>query len=203
MIPICGALSRSTKQPCRNMAGKGTDHVGQGRCKYHGGATPIKHGAYSKVARHKLRQLMDEITRRGDVLELHSEAVLLKALLADNLQRYQSRDQALQAWHRATSPAFRALIESNDFAEIKDAVLVIRKSEEIRPAEQPDLEAISMLIDRLGRTVERIHKTGAVCTRDQLIRILDRMGGVVASWVDSETAQKINEAWKNLDVEGR
>jgi hypothetical protein len=89
------------------------------------------------------------------------------------------------------------------FPEIKDAVLVIRKSEEIRPAEQPDLEAISMLMDRLGRTVERIHRTGAVCTRDQLIRILDRMGGVVASWVDSETAQKIIEAWKNLDVEGR
>jgi len=146
---------------------------------------------------------MDEIARRSDVLELHSEAVLLKALLADNLQRYQSRDQVLQAWHRATSPAFRALIESNDFAEIKDAVLAIRKSEGIRPLELPDLEAISMLVDRIGRTVERIHKTGAVCTRDQLLRILDRMAAVVAEFVDAETTQKIIEAWKNLDVEGR
>ena len=203
MIPICGAISRSTDQPCRNAAGKGTDHVGQGRCKYHGGATPIKHGAYSKVARHKLRHVMDEIARRSDVLELHSEAVLLKALLADNLQRYQSRDQVLQAWHRATSPAFRALIESNDFAEIKDAVLAIRKSEGIRPLELPDLEAISMLVDRIGRTVERIHKTGAACTRDQLLRILNRMAAVVAEFVDAETTQKIIEAWKNLDVEGR
>ena len=203
MKPICGAISRSTNQPCRNTAGKATNHVGQGRCKYHGGATPIKHGAYSKVVRHQLRHVMEEIDQQGDVLDLHSEVVLLKALLADNLKHYQLRDQALQAWHRATSPAFRSLIESNDFAEIKDAVLAIRNSEGIRPPELPDLEAISMLVDRIGRTVERIHKTGAVCTRDQLIRILDRMGAVVAALVDTETAQKIIEAWKNLEVEGR
>jgi hypothetical protein len=31
------------------MAGHGTNHLGQGKCKYHGGCSPIKHGLYSTV----------------------------------------------------------------------------------------------------------------------------------------------------------
>lgn len=46
---------------CRARAGKGTDHVGQGRCKHHGGASlsgpdnpAYKHGAFSKHFRSDL-----------------------------------------------------------------------------------------------------------------------------------------------------
>ena len=34
---ICGATAKSTGEPCKLPAGFGTDHVGEGRCKYHGG----------------------------------------------------------------------------------------------------------------------------------------------------------------------
>lgn len=34
---ICGATAKSTGKPCELPAGFGTDHVGKGRCKYHGG----------------------------------------------------------------------------------------------------------------------------------------------------------------------
>lgn len=50
----CGAKTRAGS-PCRLPAGWGTDHVGEGRCKLHGGASPrgvdsphFKHGARSK-----------------------------------------------------------------------------------------------------------------------------------------------------------
>ena len=33
----CGATAKSTGEPCKLPAGFGTDHVGVGRCKYHGG----------------------------------------------------------------------------------------------------------------------------------------------------------------------
>lgn len=42
----CGAKIRKSQAKygevlyCTNKAGKGTDHVGEGRCKFHGGATP-------------------------------------------------------------------------------------------------------------------------------------------------------------------
>ena len=37
--PLCGAKARTTGEPCRKYAGEGTDHLGFGRCRYHGGST--------------------------------------------------------------------------------------------------------------------------------------------------------------------
>lgn len=39
MTGICGAKTRA-KKPCKRPAGAGTSHVGVGRCKLHGGASP-------------------------------------------------------------------------------------------------------------------------------------------------------------------
>jgi hypothetical protein len=56
--PKCGGETRGNdpitggpgdKHPCRRVAGHGTDHLGTGRCKFHGGTTPRLHGLYSKV----------------------------------------------------------------------------------------------------------------------------------------------------------
>src|SRR4051794_5751686 len=48
----CGARKRQPQYPgetCRRPAGWGTKHVGFGRCKLHGGATPYRSGHYSTV----------------------------------------------------------------------------------------------------------------------------------------------------------
>ena len=52
--PLCGARKRQPRYPgetCARPSGWGTEHPGYGRCKLHGGATPYKHGRYSKVVR--------------------------------------------------------------------------------------------------------------------------------------------------------
>jgi len=36
---ICGAKAKSTGEECKLVAGYGTSHLGEGRCKYHGGAS--------------------------------------------------------------------------------------------------------------------------------------------------------------------
>lgn len=53
-LPLCGAKTRAGT-PCRRPAGWGTDHVGEGRCKLHGGRSPrgflhprYKHGRYAE-----------------------------------------------------------------------------------------------------------------------------------------------------------
>lgn len=53
-LPPCGAKTRAGT-PCRRPAGWGTDHVGEGRCKLHGGRSlrgflhpRYKHGRYAQ-----------------------------------------------------------------------------------------------------------------------------------------------------------
>jgi len=62
---ICGAKSKQTGQPCKQRAGWGTDHVGTGRCKLHGGRSPgapkgnkytRTHGAYETIIRDRLTE---------------------------------------------------------------------------------------------------------------------------------------------------
>lgn len=49
-LPRCGGTNRSGG-PCELAAGQGTDHVGHGNCKHHGGSTPngVKHGATQRA----------------------------------------------------------------------------------------------------------------------------------------------------------
>jgi hypothetical protein len=203
MLPICGAHSRTTGKPCQNVAGKGTDHLGQGRCRYHGGATPIKHGLYSKVRRGRLGQRIAEIASRTDLLDLNEELALLKALLQQWLLEHQSLVDGIRSWHRSTSPAFKILLQSNDASEIREAIVALRAAETSRPGQLPAVDIITMLTDKIGHTAERIAKMSTVCTRGQVQRILDRMGTIVAEHVDEQTGQKIIQGWANIELEQR
>lgn len=84
---VCGARNRELI-PCGNKAGKGTDHVGEGKCKYHGGsasnvtAKNFKHGRYSKIkTQHPmLRQKMEELQGDTDVFDLRNEILKIRAI---------------------------------------------------------------------------------------------------------------------------
>jgi hypothetical protein len=66
---------------CRRPAGWGTDHVGQGRCKLHGGCVPVKHGRYSKIIRPTIQRRLAELEAlEQDPLDLLPELNLLRAL---------------------------------------------------------------------------------------------------------------------------
>jgi hypothetical protein len=75
----CGAKNRQG-QPCARPAGWGTDHVGSGRCKMHGGKTPIKHGRYSKTVRERLGPILEQLEADPDPLNLLPELHLLRAM---------------------------------------------------------------------------------------------------------------------------
>jgi hypothetical protein len=201
-LKICGALSKSTQKPCQNIAGKGTDHVGEGRCRFHGGATPIKHGLYSKVRRTRLGQRMAEIENDPELMELKPELAYLKALAEQIAQNYQKQEAALRAWHRAESLVYQTLIETHDPIEVRDAVVELRAIEPERPTELPDAKIIATLVAEIGRTQDRIRNAESVCTRRQIGQILDRMAGVVGQFADEDTTRKIRDGWMSLPVEG-
>jgi len=57
----CGAYARSSGQPCKQYA------LANGRCHYHGGKTPIKHGRRTKKAIAENR-LISQLVRESKVL---------------------------------------------------------------------------------------------------------------------------------------
>lgn len=86
-MTVCAAKTRKGS-PCQRPSGWGTPHPGIGRCKLHGGATPIKHGLYSKYTPESIRTKTTEFLQ-ADPLDLTSELALLRALLAEFLARYE------------------------------------------------------------------------------------------------------------------
>jgi len=69
--------------------GKGTDHVGEGRCKFHGGSSSNieaknrKHGLYSKVqvAHPLLEEKVNQLRKDHDVFDLREEILKLRAII--------------------------------------------------------------------------------------------------------------------------
>lgn len=86
--PKCGAKTRTTGKPCKKPQGWGTQHVGFGKCRLHGGATPIKHGRYSLVHRQSLQAKVSEFLADPAPGDLSSELALTRALLQDYLNRF-------------------------------------------------------------------------------------------------------------------
>lgn len=88
-MTVCGAKTRQGT-PCQLLAGWGTDHVGTGRCKLHGGNGGAKpqHGRYSIVKRQSLQAKIDQFANDPQAGDLRGELALMRALLQDYLDRF-------------------------------------------------------------------------------------------------------------------
>lgn len=85
---ICGAKKKQGEGFCTQRAGWGTDHVGDGRCKLHGGRNPIKHGRYSTVNRTRLGKLVEAHLADPDPLNMLPELATMRALLETWLAKH-------------------------------------------------------------------------------------------------------------------
>ena len=90
-MTVCGARTRTSGGECGRPAGWGTDHVGEGRCKLHGGSShgrPMVHGRYSLAHRSSLAEKAQRFREDPAPGDLSEELVLMRALLQDFLDRY-------------------------------------------------------------------------------------------------------------------
>lgn len=165
----CGAKAKGTGKPCRRPQGWGTDHPGAGRCKLHGGATPIKHGRYSGIQREDFKARIDRFLADPDPLDLSSEVALLRAFLEDFVDRWDvifGPDGALLAWHES-----------------------FHTGEGVpRPRQMPDFATLTVLVDRVGKMVERIHKmkTEGAISMATLMRVAEQMGADLVSAINEQ-----------------
>lgn len=91
---ICGAKTRSGT-PCQKPAGWGTNHAGIGKCKLHGGATPVKHGLYSKYTNHRLAEMIDKLSNDEELLNLRKTIAMQQALIINILNKIENKELEL------------------------------------------------------------------------------------------------------------
>lgn len=175
---LCGAKAKSTGKPCRREAGWGTDHFGEGRCRFHGGATPIKSGRYSTVQREGLRQLIDKHQDDEAPLDVLPELALAKAILEDYVARYDEMAEALLAWN------------AEQVAEQK------------RPVQIPDIADVILQVERITKIAQRekkLHLAGAI-SRSHLERIFHEQRRIIEHEADPDTAERIIDGFYDIRV---
>lgn len=133
----CGAKKKQGAGHCSRAAGYNTDHPGEGRCHLHGGATPIKHGRYSKVKRKDLRELMRELADDPDPLDLTEDLLMMRALLRTLVDKKSA----------SSAEAARVLAEVTKVAE---------RMERIRNGSAISLANLNRVMHEMGRAVDAL-----------------------------------------------
>ena len=181
--PFCDAprIGRPGKF-CKQPAGFRTAHPGQGTCFKHGGNKPITHGRYSKIRHHSVRSRMEELAlMETNVLDLEPEALLLRALTSEYIDRYEEFVDALLEWYKQP--------------DVK-----------VKPRRIMDISDAAGLIESISRVVEKIHKIqseGAISLAT-FARVTEQMGIIVAQHVrDEATLTKIEKDWSSLALDAK
>jgi hypothetical protein len=217
----CGAKNR-TGGTCQLRAGFGTDHVGDGRCKFHGGKTPVRSGRYSTVKHEALRDLIAQHAADEDPLDILPELAAARALFQDFIERYGTFTEALLAWHasyetsgrKPLAPAKlealrRALDEYEAMGELtddreEDLKLARELAEQLgtpdtnKPRVVLDISDAYRIVGEITKIVERIEKIRAAnaISRPELLRVMTEMGRVVQAHVTDEATQaKVRDGW--------
>lgn len=127
-----GWNSKRTKY-CAFFAGGETDHHGEGRCKYHGGSTPIQTGTYSNITRDTLKSHLTRLLEQPDedVVSLREELDMMRALVAKRIEEYDDLVDALMTWNAL---------------EAQEASIQGRKS---RPQPIPQLSDLVGLLEKI------------------------------------------------------
>lgn len=158
---LCGAKTRAGGK-CKRPAGAGTDHVGHGRCKLHGGSSPNgrKHAAREQA--HELALLL------GDGISIEPHEALLKCvrLAAAEVGFFTARIEGLQLEDVTVRP--RTDKESDDGYEKKlaPAELNLWVQERIRA------------VDRLARYSKLAIDAGIA---ERQVRIAEQFGETIAT----------------------
>lgn len=174
---ICGAQKRSGEGMCHQPAGWGTDHPGKGRCKFHGGATPVKHGRYSKIERDEISELIAEFEDEDDPLDIMPELAASRALLTDFIERYDTFKTAVIQWYEDNDEKPKQILD------ISDGIRFLEK------------------VTKMAHRERRLQQENAV-SRDELKRVLVEMARTVETEIDDQdTINRIKDQWSNIQVQ--
>ncbi len=144
---ICGAKAKSTGEPCEKPAGWGTDHQGEGKCKYHGGASKgapkgnknaVKHGIYEKEIKKKMNEDEKEVYSNISTEEgLEQELKILRFKLLRLLEPVEQ--QKIIDGGRIATIEIDEVTKSKAIAKLVDNIRkLIKDNKEINGGDEAD-----------------------------------------------------------------
>lgn len=163
---FCRGWNTKRQKYCRQRAGHNTDHLGVGRCAWHGKGGRMTHGRYSKYVGESLQKHLEDIQAEdGDRTDLTQEVDMFRALTAQFMERYDEMVEALFTW--------------NNREEV-DALIDERRS---KPQRIPDITVIGKMVQDAAALADKIH---AQAHRDSIpkrdfFRLQDAMSDAVAA----------------------
>lgn len=188
---MCGAQLRNRERGrlCQQPKGYKTPHPGDGKCWLHGGLTPIKHGLQSLIQHGRLKDMVRKIEELDHaVMDLEPEAILMRALTFDFVNRYDDFRDQLETWYN--------MIDQDNRDNDRKLPPVPRKYPEITDA-APILEGISRIVERM----HKIQREGSI-TLDVFRGVMTQMGMIVAKYVeDPDALAKIEKDWSDIMVD--
>lgn len=170
-MELCGARLKSGNGTCKNIAGKGTTHPGEGKCKLHGGSSTgahsIKHGRYAKSAHGRLGKKIREHLNDPNPLDLTSELALLRARIDFLTEQLDDTDTALNA-----ADSFNMLAVIGGIQKLVDTISKVQTREALTANESTYYA--TRLADILTTEIAYIRKE-AISDEDALRYILGKL----------------------------
>ena len=187
----CRGWNQKRGKYCSARAGRSTDHVGVGRCKFHDGRA-ITHGATSTKTRYGL--LTDALGDFYEALEgedvetslnVLPEIAAARALLLEYIEDYAQHEERFRTWSTAWGIHHEEAPPRVPFLSLTELYKM--------------LDSISKMVDR----EKKDRRAGAVGIKD-LTRIMAEMGRVVNHHIDTldstptQTKERIRADWMKI-----
>lgn len=203
----CGQATTTDGLPCTNPKGFHTNHLHHGRCRYHGGGgghNLIKHGLYSRIQSPRILDALARVTESGTAsLDLEPEVAMLRALVIDFTERHDEFLAGLIDFKESYEQARTMCMNATEPLGAMKAVLAMQAAINMRPTEILDISSVSIVIDRVGKMAERIHKMKqtSTITWESVQQLLDKMGLVLVRHItDGEIIDKIRKEWHDIEI---
>lgn len=226
----CGAKT-STKSndgtPCTRVKGFGTSHPGEGRCKFHGGSNPMKHGRYSQLRRSRnmarFHELREQYEAEPDPLNLVPDLIALRARSAVLFEEEDKDREMLADWHesytgkfRQEMNALRTALRSKNAAQLMQAMNTLNAIMDAmppKPVKLWDPYSFTKAVTAMAALVEKIsnQRERQQVPMKAIVDLQDKMAIVMMTSLRKELADlpgkaddiagKIANAWLSINIE--